>query len=99
MKLREFVMKKNINTMNSDDTKCVKMLCSENPNIVLKTEFGIGHYRFVDFKELKGDLVLEFKLLEDSHYRDTENINKHIGKLCLLTIGQFLYVHSDLAYA
>ena len=99
MKLREFVMKKNINTMNLDDTKCIKMLCSENPNIVLRTEFGIGHYRFVDFKELKGDLVLEFKLLKDSHYRDTENINKHIGGLCLLTIGQFLYVHSDLAFA
>ena len=75
------------------------MLCSENPNIFLRTEFGIGHYRFVDFKKLKGDLVLEFKLLEDSDYRDTENINEHIGELCLLTIGQFLYVHSDLAYA
>ena len=39
--------------INNEETKCIKELCVENPDIVLKTEFGIGHYRFVDCKDLK----------------------------------------------
>ena len=89
----------NKNILNTEDTNCIKQLCCENPDIVLKTEFGTGHYRFVDFKDHNGGLVLEFKLIEDSQYKDTPNIHKHIGEMCLLTVGQFIYVHNRLAFA
>lgn len=92
-------METKINTLNADDNKCIKQLCNEDPDIVLKTEFGTGHYRFVDLKKMKDGLVLEFKLLEDSKYKDTQNINNNIGEMCLLTVGQFLYVYNKLAFA
>ena len=40
------------------------MLCNEKADLVIKTEFGIGHYKFLKFTELKGHLVLEFNLIE-----------------------------------
>ena len=46
---------KNINRINNDkkmeETKYIKMLCNEKSDIILKTEFGIGRYKFVDFQE------------------------------------------------
>ena len=60
---------KNINkTHNYKDiekTKYIKILCDEKSDIVLKTEFGIGRYKFVDFQELKGNLMLEFRLMKE----------------------------------
>jgi len=87
----EFIMN-NINRINNnvDETKYLKILCEEKSDIILKTEFGIGRYKFVDFQELKGNLMLEFKLLKDSHYHDTKNIYNHIGGSCFLSIGQYL---------
>tara|TARA_B110000263_G_C15176810_1_gene449631 strand:+ start:138 stop:401 length:264 start_codon:yes stop_codon:yes gene_type:complete len=81
---------KNIN----DKTKYLEMLCKEKSDIVLKTEFGTGRYKFVEFKELRGTLMLEFKLLKDSKYNDTKNINEHIGSCCFLSIEQYLCSYS-----
>ena len=93
-------MENKINRINkNEDTNCIQQLCTDNPDIVLKTEYGTGHYKFVDLKDLKGGLVLEFKLMEDSQYKDTQNINNNIGEMCLLTIGQYLYVYNNLAIA
>ena len=93
-------MENKINRINkNEDTNCIQQLCADSPDIVLKTEYGTGHYIFVDFKNLKDGVVLEFKLMEDSHYKDTQNINKNIGGMCLLTIGQFLYVYNNIAIA
>ena len=81
---------KNIN----DQTKYLKMLCKEKSDIILKTEFGTGRYKFVEFKELRGNLMLEFKLLKDSKYNDTKNIYEHIGSCCFLSIEQYLCSYS-----
>jgi hypothetical protein len=94
---REFIMK-NINRINNDkkmeETKYIKMLCNEKSDIILKTEFGVGRYKFVDFQELQGNLMLEFKLIKDSKYHDTKNIYNHIGACCFLSIGQYLCSYS-----
>lgn len=57
-------MKNLIESNNKDvnDTKYIKSLCNDNPNIIIRTEFGTGHYKFVDFKDLEGNVVLEFRL-------------------------------------
>ena len=61
----------NINKANNDTniekTKYIKMLCNEKSDIVLKTEFGTGRYKFVEFQELQGNVMLQFKLLKDSN--------------------------------
>ena len=78
----------------NDQTKYLKILCNEKSDIVLKTEFGTGRYKFVEFKELRGNLMLEFKLLKDSKYNDTKNIYEHIGSCCFLSIEQYLCSYS-----
>tara|TARA_B100001250_G_C19574426_1_gene689084 strand:+ start:429 stop:716 length:288 start_codon:yes stop_codon:yes gene_type:complete len=84
------------NNKNSqiDEKKYIKILCNEKSDIVLKTEFGTGRYKFVEFKELQGNVMLEFKLLKDSKYNDTKNIYEHIGECCFLSIEQYLYCYS-----
>ena len=44
------------NTLNNDETKYIKILCNEKADIILKTEFGTGRYKFVEFRELKGNI-------------------------------------------
>jgi hypothetical protein len=79
---------------DNEDAKYLMMLCNENPDIVIKTDFGIGKYKFVKFNELQGSLVLQFELLEDNKFKDTGNINSNIGNTCFLSISQYLYVYN-----
>ena len=77
--------------ITKEETKYIELLCNEKADIILKTEFGTGRYKFVEFKELRGNLMLEFRLLKDSKYHDTKNIYEHIGGCCFLSIEQYLY--------
>ena len=79
----------------TEDAKYLMMLCQEKPDVLIKTEFGIGKYKFVKFNELQGNLVLEFQLLEDNHFKDTKSINTNIGNTCFLSVPQYLYVYSS----
>ena len=87
------------NTKTTDDLKYISILCEEQRDLILKTEYGIGRYKFTKFNELHGNTVLEFQLLEDNRYKDTSSINKNIGNKCFLTIQQYLTVYSYLAQA
>tara|TARA_B100000945_G_C20106039_1_gene468082 strand:- start:288 stop:590 length:303 start_codon:yes stop_codon:yes gene_type:complete len=90
----------NANTITHiDEVKYLTMLCNEKSDLVIKTEFGIGHYKFLKFTELKGHLVLEFKLIDDTKFHDTASIYQHIGNKCFLTSVQYLSVYSYLAEA
>ena len=84
---------------NVEDVKYLALLCKEKPDLVIKTEFGIGHYKFLKFSHMNGTLVLEFNLLDDVKFRDTSSIYDHIGKTCFLTAGQYISVYSYLAEA
>jgi len=88
----------NINS-NTEDRKYISLLCQEQKDLILKTEYGVGRYQFTKFNELQGNLVLEFKLLDDNRYKDTSSINKNIGNKCFLTIQQYLSVYSYVAQA
>ena len=79
-----------INQQNVDDIKYMTMLCQEKSDLILKTEFGIGRYKFSKFNELQGTLVLEFQLFDDNRYKDTVKIYQNIGNICYLTIQQYL---------
>ena len=82
-----------------DEVKYLTMLCNEKSDLVIKTEFGIGHYKFLKFTELKGNLVLEFNLIDETSFHDTASIYQHIGNKCFLTAVQYLSVYSYLAEA
>ena len=82
-----------------EEVKYLTMLCNEKADLVIKTEFGIGHYKFLKFTELKGHLVLEFNLIDDIKFHDTASIYNHIGNKCFLTTEQYLSIYSYLAEA
>mgnify|MGYP006130250075 CR=1 FL=1 len=88
----------NINS-NTEDRKYISLLCQEQKDLILKTEYGVGRYQFTKFNKLQGNLVLEFQLLDDNRYKDTSSINKNIGNKCFLTIQQYLSVYSYVAQA
>ena len=79
----------------ADDAKYLMLLCNEQPNIVIKTEYGLGKFKFIKFGELQGNLVLEFNLLNDENYKDTNSICSHIGNTCFLSIPQYLYLYNS----
>ena len=87
----------NVNNImhEAEDAKYLLLLCKEKPDLIIRTEFGLGKYKFVKFNELKGNLMLEFNLLEDKHFKDTNSINSNIGSTCFLSIHQYLYVYSS----
>jgi len=89
-------MENNITKHNipNEDTKYLELLCNEKSDIVLRTEFGTGRYKFVEFKDLQGTTMLEFKLLKDTKFNDTKNIYDHIGGCCFLSVEQYLYSYS-----
>ena len=84
---------------NFEEVKYLTLLCNERSDLIIKTEFGLGHYKFLKFSQINGNLVLEFNLLDDKKYNDTESICHHIGQTCFLTTEQYLTVYSYLAEA
>ena len=77
---------------DTENAKYLMMLCADNPSIIIKTEYGVGLYKFIKFNELRGDLVLEFNLLENNRFKDTGKICDKIGKTCFLSVQQYLYI-------
>ena len=82
-----------------DEVKYLTLLCNERSDLIIRTEFGIGHYKFFKFTQLKGKLVLEFNLIDDQKYHDTVSIFNHIGITCFLSAQQYITVYSYLAEA
>tara|TARA_S200000501_G_scaffold134380_1_gene127176 strand:+ start:442 stop:765 length:324 start_codon:yes stop_codon:yes gene_type:complete len=89
----------NTTLSNIEDAKYLMLLCKERSDLVIKTEYGVGHYRFFKFNQIKGNFVMEFQLLEDNTFRDTDNIYKNIGQKCFLTTEQYISVYSYLGQA
>jgi len=86
-----------LNQVNS--TEYLSQICNQNPYIILKTQCGTGRYSFQNISYKNNELMLEFKLINDDNYVDTENIAYNIGKMCFLTASQYLYAFEYQAYA
>ena len=82
-----------------EGTKYMSEICSQSPYLVLRTQCGTGKYIFQNFSYRNEGLILEFKLVRDEKYDDTDNISYNIGEMCYLTASQFLYAYDYQAYA
>ena len=82
-----------------NNTGYLSQICNQNPYIILKTQCGTGRYSFQNISYRNDELVLEFKLINDDNYGDTENIAYNIGNMCSLTASQYLYAFEYQAYA
>ena len=86
-----------LNQVNS--TEYLSQICNQNPYIILKTQCGTGRYSFQNISYKNNELMLEFKLINDDNYGDTENIAYNIGEMCFLTASQYLYAFEYQAHA
>ena len=80
-------------------TDCINALCEQKPMMIINTQCGTGKYRFKKVGYKDGGLLMEFILIHDSNFEDTEKIYHKIGDYCYLTIDQFLYAYKNYVTA
>ena len=76
----------------------IKELCSQSPFLLINTPCGIGKYKFnkVGYDNTN-DLILEYKLINDDRYEDTNIIKHYIGNYYYLSATQVLYAFNYIA--
>ena len=74
-------------------TDCINALCEQKPMMVINTECGTGKYRFNKLGYKDDGLLMEFTLIHDSTFKDTNAIYSRLGDYCYLTLNQFLYAY------
>jgi len=92
-----------LNTQKYNDlintTDCINALCKQKPMMVINTQCGTGKYRFRKLGYKDGDLLMEFMLIHDSDFKDTDVIYHKLGDYCYLTLDQFLYAYKHYVSA
>ena len=81
------------------ESECITEMCKQKPHLILKTQCGVGKYVFSNITYKGNKLVLEFKLVKDSNYQDSDKISYNIGEVCYLTANQYLYAYEYQAVA
>ncbi len=74
-------------------------VCRDHPLLVISTPHGIGKYHFNCIGYKKSELLLEFILIIDNNFKDSDNISTELGDKYYLTINQFLLAYKNLAFS
>ena len=74
-------------------------VCKEHPLLVISTPHGIGKYHFNCIGYKRDQVLIEFTLMIDNNFKDSDNISTEIGNKYYLTIAQFLLAYKSLAIA
>ena len=90
-------MNTNINKVRTSDY--LYEVCKEYPVMVINTECGIGKYHFSCIGYRANKVLIEYHLMTDMYYKDTEQISSNIGNKYYLTIDQFLIAYKNFACA
>ena len=83
----------------TNTTDCINALCEQKPMMIINTQCGTGQYRFKKVGYKDGGLLMEFTLIHNSDFEDTEKIYHKIGDYCYLTVDQFLYAYKNYVSA
>jgi hypothetical protein len=73
------------------------MVCREYPLLVISTESGIGKYHFNSIGFKQNRMLIEFNLIMDNQYIDSQYISENIGDKYYLTVNQFLNAYKKYA--
>jgi len=65
----------------------------------INTKCGTGKYRFNKLGYQNGGLLMEFTLIHDTSFKDTDTIYHRLGDYCYLTLSQFLYAYKHYVSA
>ena len=79
---------------NVKNAEYINELCKNAPDITLNTQCGVGKYSFVKISYKEDQLVIEFKLVVDERFQDSQKILHNIGDKCFLTAPQFIYIYT-----
>ena len=90
-------MNANINKIKTSDY--LYEVCKEYPVMVINTECGTGKYHFNCIGYRANQILIEYSLMLDNHYKDTKHISTKIGDKYYLTINQLLIAYKNLASA
>ena len=75
------------------------MVCREYPLLVISTESGVGKYHFSSIGFRQNRMLIEFNLIMDNDYIDSQFIQANIGVKYYLTVNQFLDAYKRYALA
>ena len=75
------------------------LVCRENPLLVISTESGIGKYHFSSIGFKQNRMLIEFNLIMDNDYIDSQYISENIGNKYYITVNQFLNAYKKYAIA
>jgi len=75
------------------------MVCQEYPLLVISTESGVGRYHFSSIGFREDRMLIEFNLIIDNNYIDSQFIQDNIGDKYYLTVNQFLNAYKKYALA
>ena len=68
-------------------------VCKLLPNLLIKTEFGVGKYQFTKLAYKDDELVLLFKLSKDNTLVNQDKIEQYIGDQFSISASQYLYAY------
>ena len=78
---------------------CLYKVCRDHPLLVISTSHGIGKYHFSCIGYKNSQLLLEFILVIDHNFKDSDIISTELGNKYYLTINQFLLAYKNLAFS
>ena len=82
-----------------NEVKYINEICKQNPLIVIKTKCGNGKYHYAGTKIINDEVVLEFLLVRDKQFKDTDEIASKLGERCYLDPYAYLYTCNFIAVA
>ena len=74
-------------------------VCRDHPLLVISTSHGIGKYHFNCIGYKNRQVMLEFTLIIDHDFKDSDIISTEIGHKYYLTIDQLLLAYKNLAFS
>ena len=74
-------------------------LCKQLPLLIIKTQCGLGKYKFKSIGVDKSKLLIKYQLITDQGYQDSDKISHYLGNFCYFNAEQFLYACKYYAIA
>ena len=87
-----------INDSSKSGHQSIKALCNQSPFLIINTPCGVAKYKFnrIGYYN-KDEIVLEYKLINDDKYKNTNIIRHNIGEYYYLSATQVLYAFNYIA--
>ena len=88
-----------LTTNNQSSIDYLYKVCREHPLLVISTPHGVGKYHFNCIGYKNSQVLLEFTLIIDYNFKDSDVISTELGNKYYLTINQFLLAYKNLAFS